>query len=542
MENHINASFFRPIIARVSSNKGVIPIDDVVSGRLALTIIASSLKKDDINYEKMRDNAVSIFKPTSKLMPSKLDKISEQTEAELDAIAVKVGKEPLLMALIEILHATNFISSIPTERNLWFNHMLAIMLGEVSDLNPQAYSKGSVMYQGNLVPYETTGLFQQTVANWNNGISRFNNSVQGSSLNKSGYMAVIAKYFAIQPDQFIQPYGSFGPNYMPIYQAVPILGQLLGLQQALGSQFQFKDGWWVPRNLQLASKPNWRYLKVTYPLLLQNYYGGRQALLTMMHVNGNSFLHLDMLGNHLLRVPQDVRTFAGLTCNAKLKAVISYIMDEYDITARISTSIQGDIYTDPLEKNEVKKAPVSPWSFVKSKIGSYAGGMNISSTKGDNKMLRKEVNLGLNVRKIYPSEQKFKEEYVFSPYGMRKRNGKVKMHKGIDIKFNKEPVKALFDGKVTVVPHSISGGYGNLIKIKHSEPYSDYETWYAHLKSFLVKNGSMVKKGQIVAISDSTGDSDGDHLHLEVRKNGKAIDPLSKDNPFEIKYVKDLKL
>ncbi len=68
-----------------------------------------------------------------------------------------------------------------------------------------------------------------------------------------------------------------------------------------------------------------------------------------------------------------------------------------------------------------------------------------------------------------------------------------------------------------------SGGNGHIIVIEHGHGFS---TAYAHNKENFVKVGQTVKKGQQIAASGSTGMSTGPHLHYEVWKNGKQIDPL----------------
>jgi len=71
------------------------------------------------------------------------------------------------------------------------------------------------------------------------------------------------------------------------------------------------------------------------------------------------------------------------------------------------------------------------------------------------------------------------------------------------------------------------GAYGNLIKIRHAD---GYETRYAHLKSFRrgIRKGKRVKKGQTIGYVGTTGRSTGPHLHFELRKNGRAINPAKR--------------
>ncbi|WP_371930723.1 DUF5930 domain-containing protein [Paracoccus spongiarum] len=84
------------------------------------------------------------------------------------------------------------------------------------------------------------------------------------------------------------------------------------------------------------------------------------------------------------------------------------------------------------------------------------------------------------------------------------------------------PVYATADG---VVSHAgRQGAYGNLIKIQHE---LDNETRYAHLSRIRVKPGQRVSQGDLIGDMGNTGRSTGPHLHYEVRRKGRAVDPMS---------------
>ena len=106
---------------------------------------------------------------------------------------------------------------------------------------------------------------------------------------------------------------------------------------------------------------------------------------------------------------------------------------------------------------------------------------------------------------------------VISEYGIR--NGRP--HKGIDLgAANGMPIYAVLDG--TVVYAGLQGNYGNVVVVEHP----DYiMTVYGHNEKNLVSVGDIVKQGQIIATTGSTGNATTPHVHFEYRIKGKAINP-----------------
>lgn len=97
-------------------------------------------------------------------------------------------------------------------------------------------------------------------------------------------------------------------------------------------------------------------------------------------------------------------------------------------------------------------------------------------------------------------------------------------HPGIDFEGTTgEPVYSIMAGKVEATQQS-RFAYGNAVIVDHG---SGVTTLYAHLSKIEVEPGDTVNAGTEIGLVGSTGRSTGDHLHLEVREDGRAINPLS---------------
>lgn len=109
-----------------------------------------------------------------------------------------------------------------------------------------------------------------------------------------------------------------------------------------------------------------------------------------------------------------------------------------------------------------------------------------------------------------------------------------KPHRGVDIGLNTgDVVYAAFDGIVRVaLPTSMTGGYGNVLVIRH---LNGLETYYGHLSSYIVHSGDVVKAGEPIGYGGSTGRSTGPHLHFETRYMGQSFDP---ERIFDLEHGK----
>jgi murein DD-endopeptidase MepM/ murein hydrolase activator NlpD len=115
--------------------------------------------------------------------------------------------------------------------------------------------------------------------------------------------------------------------------------------------------------------------------------------------------------------------------------------------------------------------------------------------------------------------------WISSHYGQRKDpfTGQPAMHKGIDVAGKEgSNILAVAGGVVTYA--GSQSGYGKMVEISHGDGYI---TRYAHNKQIMVEPGDVVRKSQPIALMGSSGRSTGAHVHYEVYKHGRPVDPSS---------------
>ena len=100
----------------------------------------------------------------------------------------------------------------------------------------------------------------------------------------------------------------------------------------------------------------------------------------------------------------------------------------------------------------------------------------------------------------------------------------MKFHAGMDFSAKTgTPIYATGDGKISKVQRS-RRGYGNHVIINHGY---GYKTLYAHMSKYIVKRGQNVKRGDVIGYVGNTGTSVAPHLHYEVHKDGKKMNPVN---------------
>jgi murein DD-endopeptidase MepM/ murein hydrolase activator NlpD len=160
------------------------------------------------------------------------------------------------------------------------------------------------------------------------------------------------------------------------------------------------------------------------------------------------------------------------------------------------------------------------------KIDKIKKKMYIQSKSYDEilKMANDKAKMLASIPAIQPISNK-ELKRLASGYGMRIHPiYKVrKMHTGVDFSAERgTPIYATGDGTVRRASYSL-GGYGRQVEINHGY---GYVTKYAHMSRFIVKKGQKVKRGEIIGYVGSTGTSVAPHLHYEVIKNNKKVNPV----------------
>lgn len=114
---------------------------------------------------------------------------------------------------------------------------------------------------------------------------------------------------------------------------------------------------------------------------------------------------------------------------------------------------------------------------------------------------------------------------VTSGYGMRRHPilGYSRMHSGLDFRASYgTPIYAVTDGTVQFAGRN--GGHGNYVRLNHG---GGLGTGYSHMSRIAVRSGQQVRRGQVIGYVGSTGLSTGPHLHYEMYRNGRPVNPSS---------------
>lgn len=177
---------------------------------------------------------------------------------------------------------------------------------------------------------------------------------------------------------------------------------------------------------------------------------------------------------------------------------------------------QGGAF-NPVTDEEIVQLSADTSSAL-TKLGDQMSNLQTSMTETKQKVLEQQHMLRITPT-LYPTMTRT----VTSPFGYRTDpiNGLPSFHSGIDFGAAiGDDVFSTADG--TVVSVGRDSSHGNNIIVSHGQ---GLKTWYMHLSKTLVAEGDTVKKGQKIGLVGNTGRSTGAHLHYELIKNGKSIDP-----------------
>ena len=232
------------------------------------------------------------------------------------------------------------------------------------------------------------------------------------------------------------------------------------------------------------------------------------------------------------RIPYKVvsgDTLSGISSKFNQKIAIIK-MNNPDLTANIRVGQVIDIASINGIFYKVKKGDTLYKVAAKYKV-------NVEDIRNYNTLETEELSIGQElflkdpdidvVEEMAPLGSGFKMPITYtgisSPYGNRFHPvlKRYIAHAGVDLRARYIPVYASRGGQVTFA--GTQSGYGKIVIIKH---VNGYETRYAHLNKIYVKRGQQVKQGDNIAQSGMTGRVTGPHLHFEIRKNGRTLNPM----------------
>lgn len=173
--------------------------------------------------------------------------------------------------------------------------------------------------------------------------------------------------------------------------------------------------------------------------------------------------------------------------------------------------------------------PVSAYSRSSSEGETVEMLENLSLTLNDREMqlaIVAELIQDRHLKREYePSGLPAKKGWVSSQYGTRADpfTGKQAWHNGVDIA-GKLGADVLSVAAGVVTFSGDRSGYGQMVEVTHD---NGYVTRYGHNSDLQVSLGEIVKKGQVISSMGSTGRSTGPHVHFEVYKHGRSVDPAS---------------
>ena len=182
--------------------------------------------------------------------------------------------------------------------------------------------------------------------------------------------------------------------------------------------------------------------------------------------------------------------------------------DEFDIIVDYKRAETGEIKVGNLLYAGVDRDGKSAIQMLKWNMGDSSQWFEASGVGESKGALSRPVNGG-----------------VTSGFGARRHPilGYMRMHSGLDFKASYgQPIFAVTDGVVAFAGRK--GGYGNFVQLNHG---GGLASGYGHMSRIAARPGGRVRRGQIIGYVGSTGLSTGPHLHYELYRNGRPVNPMS---------------
>lgn len=211
--------------------------------------------------------------------------------------------------------------------------------------------------------------------------------------------------------------------------------------------------------------------------------------------------------------------------------VVGRISSLENIIGMTGLNLQKVAENNPAFRNAMINAPRAENDAAFDK--KHQGGPYVSANSKEGAIFNQDefesqISYLMQLEKVVssiPLAAPLKDYKVTSPFGGRMDpiHGEAAIHTGIDIAGEyKSKVYSSAPGVVSFA--DMSGAYGRLVEIDHG---SGISTRYGHLDRILVREGEVVKRGQLIGLQGNSGRSTGTHLHYEVRLNDQAINPAN---------------
>jgi murein DD-endopeptidase MepM/ murein hydrolase activator NlpD len=227
----------------------------------------------------------------------------------------------------------------------------------------------------------------------------------------------------------------------------------------------------------------------------------------------------------LLKVMRETIDESGLTDGGYGKTVYTELFDQEIASnmARHGTLGIGDILYKSMEKRIDAKEPEDVSKANQDATGASAGTNPPSESVSEKQSASSEDISDIHLPVQGP---------ISSFFGLRKDpfSSQVKFHRGIDLAAP-EGMKVVAALPGRVISAGYESGYGNTVLIEHE---GGIKTRYGHLASINVRQGDMVTSENALGTVGSTGRSTGPHLHFEVIRMGKQVDPLLGSNSLSV--------